>query len=108
MEIVIYKFTGWQWLFKIPESWCRECDLLVRATEKAMTSAGGNPDSLIILPWFLWFWKPLAHGGFHPPILTINGRIISQGIVPSVEEITSAIRCESTRIGAASSQADLD
>ncbi len=90
----IYKFTGWQGLFKIPESWCRECDLLVRATERAI-EASGQDFALQIRPWFLWFWKPLlSFGAWRAPILVVGRRLVSQGIVPEDAEIVEAIRAE--------------
>lgn len=94
INLTLYRFTGWQGLFRIPESWCQECDLLVRATRQAMHSAGGEPSAeLTIKPWFLWFWKPLLwNRAWHAPILTANGRLVSEGIVPPVEEIVAAIR----------------
>lgn len=87
----MYKFTGKQGLIKIPESWCRECDLLVRATERAIEASGEKVD-FVIRPWFLWFWKPLFQlRAWHAPILEINGRLISQGIVPEDATIIEAI-----------------
>jgi hypothetical protein len=95
MEVVIYKFTGWQGLFKIPEAWCRECDLLVRATQRALEQTGIRDSArFVIRPWFLWFWKPLRRGAWRAPILTINGRVVSQGIVPPVERIVEEMRRE--------------
>lgn len=93
VEIVIYRFTGWQGLFKIPNSWCRECDLLLRATERAVRAAKAERwTRIIVRPWFLWFWKPLIlNGACHAPILTVNGHLVSQGVVPAESAIVSAI-----------------
>jgi hypothetical protein len=91
VKITLYKFTGWQGILKIPESWCRECDLLVRATERAIESSGRTAD-FNVKPWFLWFWKPLfQHKAMHAPILVVDGKLVSQGIVPADSEIESAI-----------------
>ena len=88
----IYKFTGWQGFFKIPESWCRECDLLVRATERAI-EASGHDVEFKVKPWFLWFWRPLfRYGALKAPILVVGRRLVSQGIVPEDAEIVEAIR----------------
>lgn len=89
--MTIYRFTGWQGFFKIPESWCRECDLLVRATERvAETSA--TDMTLDVKPWFLWFWKPLFRfGAWKAPILVVDGEMVSQGIVPEDGKIADAL-----------------
>jgi hypothetical protein len=96
IKLTIYRFTGWQGLFKIPESWCLECDLLVRATQQAIQAAYAEESAeLTIRPWFPWFWRPLLwNRAWHAPILTVNGRLVSAGIVPPVEEIAEAIRKE--------------
>ena len=89
--VTIYKFTGWQGLIKIPERWCRECDLLVRATERAI-EASGQDVALKIRPWFLWFWKPLLQfGAWRAPILIVGQRLVAQGVVPEDAEIAEAI-----------------
>lgn len=92
VRIVIYRFTGWQGFFRIPESWCRECDLLVRAAQRAIEAS--DPGIVIeVKPWFLWFWKPLLrHGAWKAPILIVDGRLVSQGIVPPDAEIEKAIQ----------------
>ena len=100
MRIAIYRFTGWQGLFRIPDSWCPECDLLLHATQTAIAKAGADPATLVVRPWFLWFWKPLMHGAVHAPILTVNGRPVSHGTVPPVDTIVAAIesaRAEGSR-----------
>ena len=91
LSITMYSFTGWQGLFKVPESWCRECDLLVRATERAI-EASGHDVEFKVRPWFLWFWKPLfRYGAWKAPILVVGRRLVSQGIVPEDSEIVEAI-----------------
>ena len=91
MQVTIYKFTGWQGFFKIPESWCRECDLLVRATERVAATCGAEM-TLDVKPWFLWFWKPLFRfGAWKAPILVVDGRVVSQGVVPDDGKIAEAL-----------------
>lgn len=90
LQATIYRFTGWQGLFKIPESWCRECDLLIRATERVAAECDATIE-VEIRPWFLWFWKPLFRfGAWKAPILVVNGEMISQGIVPDDGKIANA------------------
>ncbi|MBI3109842.1 hypothetical protein HYZ06_02260 [Candidatus Daviesbacteria bacterium] len=47
---------------------------------------------LTIRPWLPWFWQPLLiNFAWHAPILTINGKLISQGIVPDKLALTKAL-----------------
>lgn len=94
VRVIIYCFTGWQGLFKVPESWCRECDLLIRAAQKAIReSEHSERIELLMRPCFLWMWKPLlTHRAWHAPILTVNGQLVSQGVVPIASEIGKAIQ----------------
>ncbi len=92
IRVVLYKYTGPQGLFTIPESWCRECDLLVRATERAIAESGLEVD-FRIRPWFLWMAVPfLRHFGWHAPILVVGGRMVSQGIVAKESAILEALQ----------------
>lgn len=48
---------------------------------------------VIVRPWFLWFWAPLfKYRSFHAPMLIINGKLISAGIVPDKEKIIDALK----------------
>ena len=92
-KIIIYRFAGRQGLFTIPNEWCVECDLLISLVEDVLSSKGlESSTTLTIRPWFLWFWLPfLRYGKFHAPILIINGKFISGGIVPAREKIEAAL-----------------
>ncbi|MBI2018590.1 hypothetical protein HYS96_02675 [Candidatus Daviesbacteria bacterium] len=93
INITIYRFTGSQGFFSIPKKWCEECDLLVELVKKTVSSLRlENKTKLTIKPWFPWFWQPLLTNlAWHAPILTINGRLISQGIVPDKHIFTKAL-----------------
>jgi len=92
IKVIIYKYTGPQGLFTIPESWCEECDLLVRAVKGEIEESGAKAE-LTIRPWFLWMAVPFfRHFGWHAPILVVNGRMVSQGIVAKREDIRRALQ----------------
>lgn len=92
-DITIYRFTGSQGLFSIPNKWCEECDLLVAIVKKTINELGiETKTQLTIKPWFLWWWQPFfAHFAWHAPILVINGKLISQGEVPNKEALVKAL-----------------
>ena len=85
--------TGKQGLFSISENWCRECDLLIAIVEHTVKELHIEDRAKIkIRPWFLWAWLPFfRHFAWHPPILIINGKLISQGIVPGKEQVIDAL-----------------
>lgn len=92
-EITIYRFTGSQGLFSIPKAWCEECDLLVSQVRRTVTELGlDDKTKITIRPWWLWFWQPLlTHLAWHAPILTINGKLISQGVLPTRQLLMKAL-----------------
>lgn len=92
-NITIYRFTGNQGLFRVPKKWCEECDLLVDLVKKTIKELGiEDKTQLTIKPWFLWFWQPLfTNLAWHAPILIINGKLVSQGILPDKKTITQAL-----------------
>lgn len=93
-KIIIYRFTGRQGFFTVPKKWCEECDLLLLLV-KNITKSDEFKDNtrLIVRPWFLWFWHPLLrYGSFHAPMLIINKKLISAGIVPTHEKVISALK----------------
>ena len=92
VDIVIYRITGPQGLVDIPHRYCEECDLTVRLVQSLLEELGDPNICLDVKPWMLYFWKPIWRGGWHAPILTLNGRVFSQGIVPEREALRDAIR----------------
>lgn len=91
IEIVIYPITGRQGPITVPHRFCEECDLTIHAV-RALLEELGDPDiHVTIRPWMLHWWRPLWRGGWHAPIVTVNGRVVSQGVVPSRATLLSAI-----------------
>jgi hypothetical protein len=82
--IVVYYVTGRQLgPISVPVSWCRECDLTVRAVTSVIEELRATDEiDFIAKPWVRHLFEPLRHGGMHPPIVLIGGRVFSQGVVP--------------------------
>lgn len=79
VKVTLYRWAG-QWgpfKVKIP---CGECtltkDILLDTFE---TDLAGIPVTLEVHDWLSNWWKPLTKGGWHAPIVMVEGRIISQG-----------------------------
>ena len=89
ISIAIYIFTGRRWFFKIPQKWREECDVLVSLVKTIIRELGiEKAVELKIRPWWIFWWLPLCmSGAWRVPILTINGRVFSQGVVPRKAEL---------------------
>jgi len=79
--------------FRVPESFCKECDLTIRAVQRAI-EAIGNPSEVQfqIRPWLNYLPQALMRRGWHPPVVTIDGKRFSQGVVPDPGSLQEAIR----------------
>ena len=87
--VTVYPMTGRQLFFNVPHAICEECDLTIRLVQRV---ASDLPDVEVrIKPWFNHLFDALRRGGWHPPVVTINGKIATQGIVPDEAELRSAL-----------------
>ncbi|MGC8488759.1 MAG: hypothetical protein ACP5QO_11185 [Clostridia bacterium] len=83
LEIVVYRITGPQLLgLRIPEQVCPECDLTVAAVLAAVRIAGVSDVRVRVKPWLAVLGEALRRGGWHPPVVTVDGIRFSQGVVP--------------------------
>ncbi len=89
--VTIFRYTGKQGFFTVPAEACEECDTTIHLTQSLIAQLPPGSVTLTIRPWWLCFWKVLYRGGWHPPIVTINGRVFSQGIVPDASCFKQAL-----------------
>lgn len=101
VELTIYPIAGKQFFFTIPGRVCRECDLAHRQAVLAVEALEqrGVPVVLRVKPWVEHMIPALLKGGWHPPVITINGRIFCQGIVPDREALIAALERASNDAG---------
>lgn len=91
VEIVVYVVTGKHGGLRIPESFCRECNLFVRAADQAAEGADADV-SVRVVSWYTHVLSALRHGGWHAPVMVVGGKRLCQGYdVPTVEEVGEAI-----------------
>lgn len=91
-EIEIYVVTGIHGFFRIPDSYCKECNLFYQAAKKVADESEKDVEIQVRSYWTR-FLRPLMKGGFHPPVILVNGRLVSQGYeVPDPEEIISNLK----------------
>lgn len=84
-DVVVYYITGRQvGPLSVPASWCPECDLTVRAVSEILQEV--DPSGrlrFVARPWLRHALSALIAGGWHPPVVLIDGDLFSQGVVPS-------------------------
>lgn len=86
-EIKIYVVTGLHGGIKIPESFCEECNLFVKAARESVQEVDRDVNIDVISYWTRFLY-PLLKGGHHPPVMLINGEVVAQGYdVPDKELI---------------------
>ena len=87
--VTVYPMTGRQLFLNIPHAVCEECDLTVRLVQRV---ASDLPDVEVrIRPWFNHLFDALRRGGWHPPVVTVNGKITTQGVVPDEDGLRRAL-----------------
>lgn len=85
VTIKIYRISGDQLFFNIPSKWCEECDLSVSIAKKVANEIGNNKVKIVVKPWINNLLEILPKGGWHPPVVLVNDKIISQGVVPNLD-----------------------
>jgi len=98
VDIVIYRITGKQFFFDVPHEWCEECELTVGLTKNVLREldvvANDPRVRLTVKPWIEFALQALSKGGWHAPVLMINGAIFSQGIVPNKAKLKARLAKE--------------
>ena len=91
VEITVYIVTGYHGKLRIPESFCRECNLFVRAADQAAEAVDADV-RVTVRSWWTHVLGALRHGGYHPPVMIVGDRRLCQGHdVPTVEAVVDAI-----------------
>jgi len=81
MEVIVYRCTGRHNLFSVPKKYCEECDLTIALVKKEIENKPAV--KLTVKSWFDNIFESLLKGGWHCPVVTIDGKLVSQGKVPS-------------------------
>ncbi len=85
----MYYMTGRQLgPISIPHAWCRECDLTVRTVSDVVQELPADAEpTFAAKPWLRHLFEALGRGGWHPPVVVIEGDVFSQGVVPDSEAL---------------------
>lgn len=90
VSVDIYVITETERL-GIPENFCKECNLFVNVAKEASKEVQ-VPVDVEVYSWWANPLSALKHGGYHPPVMVIDGTRISQGEdIPSKERVIQAL-----------------
>lgn len=96
--ITVYPITGHQLgPLRIPHRLCEECDLTIGVVRSVAADLGRDDIDVVIKPWLRHLVDALRRGGWHAPVVTIDGKVFSQGVVPSPAELKQAIESIAVR-----------
>ncbi len=98
VTITIYRWAGKKWFIRI-EGECIECDLTVSQVRTLIERNPNWPIELEVKPWLTHVWEALRHGGWHAPVLFVDGRLVQQGTGPTYPELEVAVRRALTKRG---------
>ncbi|MGF1523835.1 MAG: glutaredoxin family protein [Leptolyngbyaceae cyanobacterium] len=91
VDVTLFRWAGAWGPFKVKIP-CGECALtkdVIRDTLE--TELAGIPVNLDIREWLTEWWKPLLKGGWHAPIVMVDGKVISQGVALNRGILTEAV-----------------
>ncbi len=91
VKITVYRWAGEKWFFRI-HSECVECDLAVGQARRVVSAYPDWPVELEVKPWLTCLWESLRHGGWHAPVVLVDGKLVRQGKVPARAELDAAVR----------------
>ena len=94
VRVVQYKWAGKWGPFKItiPCGECGASEGIIEYVIRAEFEPHGVSVDFEVLPWLDFWWKPLLKGAWHAPIVMVNGRVVSQGVVVDAGTLGGAIR----------------
>ncbi|MEO0982058.1 MAG: glutaredoxin [Pseudomonadota bacterium] len=78
-KILVYKWAGKWGPFKVKIP-CGECALTTDVIDDTLAFELANAEvDFEVRDWLSNWWKPLFKGGWHAPIVMVNGEVLAQG-----------------------------
>ncbi len=91
INITVFRWAGEWGPFKVKIP-CGECSLTKDVIQDTIQNElDGIPVNLDMRDWLSEWWKPLKKGGWHAPIVMVDGEIISQGRALNRGILTQAV-----------------
>ena len=91
VKVTLFRWAGAWGPFKVKIP-CGECALTKDVIQDTLaTELAGIPVDFDIREWLSEWWKPLLKGGWHAPIVMVEGKVISQGHALNRGLLTQAV-----------------
>ena len=91
VHLILYRWAGRWGPFRVSIP-CGECSLTADVIQDTLaTELAGIPVEVETREWLTEWWKPLPKGGWHAPIVMVEGRIVSQGHALNRGVLTEAV-----------------
>lgn len=91
VRVTLYRWAGRWGPFRVNIP-CGECALTVDVIEDTFArELAGIPVELDSREWLSEWWRPLPAGGWHAPIVMVEGRVVSQGHALNRGVLTEAV-----------------
>ncbi|MEM7024363.1 MAG: glutaredoxin [Pseudomonadota bacterium] len=91
VRVVLFRWAGAWGPFKVNIP-CGECALTHDVlADTFATELAGIPVEFEVRDWLTEWWKPLPKGGWHAPIVMVEGRLVSQGNALNRGVLTEAV-----------------
>jgi len=91
--ITIYPISGRQLgPLSIPHRFCEECNLTIETVRSVVAELGRDDVEVRVQPWIRHMFDALKRGGWHAPVVTIDGKVYSQGVVPDPGDLSERLR----------------
>lgn len=91
VKITVFRWAGSWGPFKVKIP-CGECALTLDIIQDTLKNElSGIEIGLDIRDWLTEWWKPLVKGGWHAPIVMVNGKVISQGAALNRGVLTQSV-----------------
>ena len=97
VTLLLYRWAGAWGPFKVSVP-CGECSLTLDVIQDTLeTELAGIPVEVEVREWLSEWWRPLPKGGWHAPIVMVEGKIVSQGHALNRGVLTEAVIDASAR-----------
>lgn len=91
VKVTLFRWAGAWGPFKVNIP-CGECSLTKDVLEDTFANElDGVPIAFEIHDWLSEWWRPLAKGGWHAPIVMVEGKVVSQGHALNRGVLTEAV-----------------
>ena len=91
VKITVFPWAGRWGPFKVNIP-CGECALTGEVIQDTINNElSGIPIELVSMDWLSNWWKPLFKGGWHAPIVMVEGKVVSQGEALNRGVLTQAV-----------------